>query len=214
MERRFVPQGGESRIELEDREGGGPKALSGYAAVYWSESDTGTQFELAPGVVERIRPGAFDRAIREDDVVCLFNHDPNHVLGRTSNGTLKLTLFSKGLRYVAHPPDTSTGRDVAALASRGDLRGSSFAFHVRKESWGRDGDLDVRWLEDVRLEDCGPVTHPAYGATSVGMRAEGSVAEALAARDAWKAEAARLAAVAAKLAGYAERAAKVGAGKP
>lgn len=211
MERRFIPQHGDSRIELEDREGAPGKALVGYAALYYDTADpAGTQYELDQGLFERIRPGAFDRAVREDDVVCLFNHDRNHVLGRTKNGTMKLTLFSKGLRYTVHPPDTSSGRDVLALAARGDLKGSSFSFGVLKESWERADGFDVRWLEDVRVADVGPVTEPAYTGTSVGVRAEGSVEEALAARDRWQAAEAERLATAAKLAGYNARAATLG----
>lgn len=59
--------------------------IKGYAAVFNERS------EDLGGWREIIMPGAFKRAIREEqDVRALINHDPNLVLGRTKSGTLKL----------------------------------------------------------------------------------------------------------------------------
>ena len=44
--------------------------------------------KLGDKIMERIMPGAFDRALEEDnDVLGLFNHDQNQLLGRRSIGT-------------------------------------------------------------------------------------------------------------------------------
>jgi len=62
---------------------------------------------------EIVRPGAFARAIQQgQDVRALFNHDENHVLGRTANGTLRLEEDARGLAVEIDPPDTQVGRDV------------------------------------------------------------------------------------------------------
>lgn len=43
------------------------------------------------GFREKIAPGAFRSVIESNaDIACLFNHDPNQILGRTSSKTLQL----------------------------------------------------------------------------------------------------------------------------
>jgi HK97 family phage prohead protease len=145
-------------------------------------------------MVERIRPGAFDRAIREDDVRGLFNHDPNHVLGRSGPGTLRLSVDSKGLRYEIDPPDTQTGRDVVAMLARGDVSGSSFSFAPTRTTWEEERDAKgnvtyVRYLEEIAMFDVGPVTFPAYTSASSGVRdSAGEDSEGVRAElEAWKA---------------------------
>ena len=85
----------------------------GYAAVYY-DGTPGTEYKLWDGFIERIAPGAFDRALKEDDVRCFFNHDPNWVLGSTGAEppTLQLSSDIVGLRYQVQPPPTQAGRDV------------------------------------------------------------------------------------------------------
>lgn len=51
---------------------------------------------------EVIKPGAFDDVLG-DDVRALFNHDPNFILGRSSAGTLSLSVDDRGLRYENRP---------------------------------------------------------------------------------------------------------------
>ena len=144
--------------------------IYGYAAVFNSTTDLG-YFE------ERIKPGAFGRAIKEQqDVRALWNHDANYVLGRTKSGTLRLAEDNIGLRIEIDPPDTQTARDLVASIRRGDVDQMSFAFVPVRESWTERKDmLPLRELEDLDLFDVSPVTYPAYEATSVGMRSAGAV---------------------------------------
>ena len=144
--------------------------IVGYAAVFNSTTDLG-YFE------ERIKPGAFGRAIKErQDVRALWNHDANFVLGRTKSGTLVLDEDNTGLRVEIDPPDTQHARDLVESIRRGDVDQMSFAFIAVKESWtDRKGLAPLRELEDVDLFDVSPVTYPAYEATSVGMRSAESV---------------------------------------
>ena len=147
----------------------GRAAIVGYAAVYNRLSlDLG-------GFREEILPGAFDRILNrqrgKSDVVALFNHDSNIVLGRTSSGTLELSSDDKGLRYVVTPPVSRA--DVLELIQRRDVRGSSFAFTVDKSGegfrQGEDGKA-VRQIREVSgLYDVGPVLVPAYPATSASV---------------------------------------------
>jgi HK97 family phage prohead protease len=77
----------------------GKKAIVGYGAVFYSDTDPGTEYWLWGDVVERISPGAFDRALKErHDARGLFNHDPSNLLGRVTNGTMRLSVDRKGLK--------------------------------------------------------------------------------------------------------------------
>jgi HK97 family phage prohead protease len=176
---------GEVRIETRD----GKQQLVGYAAVFHRSGEAGTEYRLAEDVVERIAPTAFNRALSEKhDARALFNHDPNMILGRAAAGTLRLSVDQRGLRYEIDLPDTQTGKDVAASVARGDLTGSSFAFSINGKAGQRfeKGDkYDVRHILDVDLFDVGPVTYPAYEATSTGLRSEGHQ-DAIQARDKWR----------------------------
>lgn len=176
-------------VRIEKRADGKPQIV-GYGAVFYRADEPGTEYELWRNAVERVDQRAFANALqRPDDVRGLFNHDPNFVLGRSSAGTMTLSVDNRGLRYVIDPPDTQQARDVMASIERGDISGSSFSFSVNKETWTScDDGSEVRTIEDVTLYDVGPVTFPAYEATSTGMRGKaiGEHAEARRAYDGWK----------------------------
>ena len=139
--------------------------ISGYASVFY-DGRSETEYSLGERYVERIMPGAFNNALAGDDVVGLFNHNPDNVLGRTSAGTMKLTVDQRGLRYDITESNTSIYRDVSELQSRNEVLGSSFGFIVMDEVQRRDGDTLVREITDVKLLDVGPVTFPAYSGTN------------------------------------------------
>ena len=171
LERRYTSA---NRVGIQARADGKPMIV-GYASVFYRESDPGTEYALWPGVVERIKPTAFDQAIRRDDVRGLFNHDPSHILGRNTAGTLRLSVDSVGLRYEIDPPDTAQANAVVEAIRRGDITGSSFGFLpdttvYRDET--RDGKpFTIVERESVRLFDVSPVTYPAYEAATTGLRA-------------------------------------------
>jgi HK97 family phage prohead protease len=185
LERRLLPLAAR-RVAVE-RRADGKAVCAGYAAVFYNADDPGTEYELIPGLRERVMPACFDRCLREGaDVRGLFNHDPNHLLGRTEAGTMRLKCDKVGLRYEIDLPDTQTARDVAEMIQRGDLTGSSFSFAVRvqKFAYASDGDQDdIRELHDVELYDVGPVSFPAYNSTTTGLRAGDVPAEV---RSAWQ----------------------------
>ncbi len=189
-ERRFTPT---SAIGIETREGK-PSILTGYASVFY-DGTPGTEYKLWDKAVERIAKTAYDRAVKEDDVRALFNHDPNNLLGRTKSGTMRLVVDERGLLYSIDLPDTTLGKDVAESVRRNDLTGSSFSFIPTSVNWRKEGDIEIREILAVELFDVGPVTYPAYESTTAGIRAVGDVSEARASYDAWKkfeAEAAEL----------------------
>ncbi len=172
MERRFL-SAATCPVRLEKRDGN-QDILAGYAAVFYTPDDPGTEFQLYSDCKERIMPTAFDRAIREgQDVRALFNHDPNCLLGRRSAGTMKCSADKRGFLYEIVPGDTSIARDVCQHVKRGDVTGSSFSFRVVKQMFATEGDMDIREVHDVDVYDAGPVVFPAYDATTAGMRSIG-----------------------------------------
>lgn len=119
---------------------------------------------------EQIARGAFTRALKEkQDVRALFNHDPNHVLGRTPK-TLRMDEDKVGLAVEIDPPSTAAG--LLESMARGDVNQMSFGFVVKDEEWrkGEDGEVDLRTIKDVDLFDVSVVTFPAYPETDAAVR--------------------------------------------
>lgn len=158
---------------------GDSREIVGVAAVYYDGTER-TEYKLWGNVIERIDRKAFRRALAEKhDVRGLKNHDSNLVLGRSKSGTLILEEKDDGLHYRITPSESSVYRDTQIELERGDIDGSSFQFIVTDEQITRDDDRDivVRTVLDVTLIDVGPVTFPAYTATSSGVRAAQEEAE-------------------------------------
>lgn len=142
----------------------GQRRLVGYAAVFGQETRIGDFIEV-------IRPGAFAASLKGRDILALVDHDPARLLARTKSGTLRLEEDAKGLRFEIDLPDTTEGRDLLALAERGDIGGMSFGFTVRKggENWNGKR----RELRAVNLHEISVVhAWPAYQGTSVEPRAK------------------------------------------
>lgn len=153
----------ETRADGDDK----PATIEGMAALYNNVTRIGNWFD------EEILPGAFDD-VMNDDVRCLFNHNPNFVLARSvdGKGTLSLTLTPEGLKYSYETPNRSYARDLEDAIDSGDVSGSSFSFRIKEQKWiQREDDLELRQIVkfDV-LYDVAPVTFPAYPDASVGKR--------------------------------------------
>ena len=148
------------------RTGEGPSRIGGYAAKF------NTLSQNLGGFVERINPGFFDKSLADGaDVLARYQHMDEYLLGRVSSGTLQLTRDGIGLDYTVDLPDTGYARDIAALAARGDLRHSSFAFRVFEDEWSLTADdFPLRTLITGALVDVAPVVTPAYMDTSSGLR--------------------------------------------
>jgi uncharacterized protein len=152
--------------QIEVRAEGDNQMIEGIAAVVDTETDLGWYRE-------KISRGAFD-SVMNDDVVALFNHDPNFPLARTGAG-LDLFLTEEGhLGYRYKTPNTTVGRDLAENIRTGVVSKSSFAFTIEQDEWREEkGNKipDVRTITKLkRLYDVSPVTYPAYADTSVGAR--------------------------------------------
>lgn len=171
LERRVVDKPTEFRAAAEGS--GDVGVLTGYAVVFDSPSrDLGGWFEeIAPEAF-----GAADGEGRVDmglhtRVIARAEHDSRLLLGTTDAGTLRLYIDDVGVRYEVDLPNTGAGRDVAALAKRGDYRHSSFAFHALENEWRENtaGSL-VRRVTRATLSDVAPVADPAYWAATTQMR--------------------------------------------
>jgi HK97 family phage prohead protease len=138
------------------------RKLEGYAATFGAEARMGA-------FVETIAPGAFCASLA-GDVLALLDHDAGKVLGRTRSGTLRLSEDSRGLAFSLDLPETQAGRDVLALAERGDLGGMSFGFIVPQA--GDEWTGDRRTLRTIDLREVSVVSAwPAYPETVVSVRA-------------------------------------------
>ena len=122
---------------------------------------------------EKIASGAFDYVLG-DDVRALFNHDPNHVLGRSTNKSLLLSIDDRGLQVDITPPDTAFAVDLLKSIERGDINQMSVAFRVAEDgnTWfeDTDGKLTRTITKFEKLYDVSPVTYPAYPQTDVSVR--------------------------------------------
>ena len=139
------------------------KKLVGHAAVFNQET-------RIDGFREVIRRGAFTQSLSEErDILCLVDHNPERLLGRTSSNTLKLWEDEKGLAFEVLLPDTTQGQDILSLAKRGDLGGCSFGFTVPQDGEVWKGNL--RELRNITLFEISVVNSwPAYQGTDVQAR--------------------------------------------
>ena len=100
--------------------------------------------------VERIKAGAFARALkRNDDVHVLLNHNWQRDLGSTKQGNLELIEDNIGLRARC----TISDRDVMEMAKRGDLVGWSFGFFDRDVTNGVENGMLTREINDLDLKE-------------------------------------------------------------
>lgn len=155
------------------RAGGDGRTLSGIAVAYNALSET--IYTGHRDFRERILPGAFAGTLeRRRDVRCLYSHNGDNLLGRTSSGTLALEDGQRGLAFSLSVPNTQIGNDVLELVKRGDLRGMSFAFNKVTDRWTSAGEREVI---AATLHEISVVGAPAYPQTSVQARAEAAGAE-------------------------------------
>jgi hypothetical protein len=159
-------------FRAEDDADGRLGTLQGYAAVFNEETEIhGWEGDFR----ERIAPGAFRKSLEErgDKIKVLFNHGFDPSIGDKPLGKPSVQKEDARGLYVEVPlEDTSYNRDLVPLLKSGALDGMSFRFSVLREEEEDDGGaLMLRTLKEIRLYEYGPVTFPAYEATTAGVRA-------------------------------------------
>lgn len=138
--------------------------IGGYAVVFNQPS------ENLGGFIEYISPSAFN-GVNITDVVALFNHNFENVLGRTSAKTLQLGVDKKGLHFSLEIPNTTLGNDIYTNIKAGNLKSMSFKFVLGRDSWTRAPDgTPQRTIEQIKaLHEISVVTIPAYPETTVAV---------------------------------------------
>lgn len=162
--------------------------LVGYAAVFneWTEIDS-----WEGRFLERLVPGAFARTLQHRGAPkILFNHGMDPQIGDKPLGKGTAVEDERGLLLTVPLDDTSYNRDLKALIASGAIDGQSFRFSVPKggDRWDDDPPasdhnpdrLPERTLVEVACPEAGPVTFPAYEATTAGIRSRQAFAAWLA----------------------------------
>lgn len=127
---------------------------------------------IAGAFIETIAPGSFTETIAVDDIRCLLNHNDDYVLGRSTSGTLKLSVDDVGLACELSLSDTGIGDYVSKAIARGDLQGWSFGFYVTEESWIDNGySIPERTVLKMTLSEVSICGDPQYLDTDIGVRA-------------------------------------------
>ena len=161
--RTMVPAQGDFSTRAE----GDDLYIEGYFAVFNST------YEICPGIVEIIAPGAFADTLGED-IRALTNHDTTLVLGRNKAGTLTLKEDTHGLwGSIRINSSDSDAVNTHSRVARGDVDQCSFGFYIEKEDREVLPDGTVRYtILKVRLLEVSVVTFPAYEETSVSARTQ------------------------------------------
>ncbi len=120
--------------------------------------------------VERIRKGAFERALqRNDDVRFLLNHNWQKDLGGTKDGNVELREDNIGLHIRA----TVNNAEAVEKARRGDLVGFSFGFDDRDVDEHSENGMRTRDVNDLDLYEISVLDRrktPAYDGTLINVR--------------------------------------------
>jgi HK97 family phage prohead protease len=143
-----------------------PTSITGYPIVFGQQSEelpdgNGGSFReiVAPGSVQ------FTSDVRAD-----FNHSRDYILGRTTKGTLKLTVDAKGVLMDATAPDTQWARDLMTQIGRGDIDQGSFEFRILPGGVTWNVDRSVRTLTKILVSRVSVVSDPAYVQTGMSVR--------------------------------------------
>ena len=162
-------------MQIRDGDEKHPTVIEGYALKFDRKSEImgGGEFSFR----EHIDRHALDNADMSN-VVALFNHDQNHVLGRTGVN-LELTIDDTGLKYTPTPPAIQRGRDLLENGRQGIISQSSFAFTIAPDKdaqkWQKSSERGVKYERTINnidhLFDVSPVTTPAYPDTEVKVGA-------------------------------------------
>ena len=151
-------------IELRDDKDSDERFIEGYALRF------GTMSEDLGGFKETITREALENTDLSD-VRALFNHNADHVLARSSAGTLKLDVTDEGLKFRAKIPNTTYGNDLMENLRNGNVNQCSFGFCLADNgdefNYDEKEGIFKRTLRSIKeIVDVSLVTYPAYKDTS------------------------------------------------
>lgn len=157
---------------------GEKRTVQGYAIIFNSKSVLLQKDNI--NFYEIIEPTAISQEVIDNsDILCLLNHNPEKVLGRSNKGegTLKLTLDEKGVKFNLDLPKSPLGDEVLEGIKRGDLSTCSFSFTIEEggDNWQlqEDGNYLRTITEISKLYDVSIVWQPAYEETNVEVDTRG-----------------------------------------
>lgn len=157
---------------IEFRSQGDKLIASGVAMRYGVKSTPIPGRKGQPPVFrETFRPGALTKTVQEADIRSHNEHFGPY-LARTANGTLRFTETRSEVAYELDLPDTTAGRDAAALLERGDIRGSSIGFRpiVSTVNWSVDEDgIALRSIGEARMTLCDLTVAPVYTESTAAL---------------------------------------------
>lgn len=167
IERRNIRVG---TLTVRNSASGNGRTLVGKVAYNSKSEDLG-------GFREIIAPGAFTSSLRTNEVFSFWSHDTSQVLGRQSNGTLRLNDTSQALNFECDlDPKTTWGSNAIAALKRGDVTANSFGFavdndNVPGDTWEMLPDNTIlRTVKRAILFEVSPVSVPAYPANEASIR--------------------------------------------
>ncbi len=170
-----------SEIELrDDSDDSDSSTLVGMPVVF----DTFTEINGWEGhFMERIGPRALTKTMEQhrDQVKVLFNHGIDPSIGQKPLGVPDVMRVTREGLWTETPLDpTSYNEDLAVSIRSGAIDGMSFQFTVQRDTWddepgisdGNPNGLPERTIKELRLFEFGPVTFPAYAASTAGVRGQ------------------------------------------
>ena len=129
--------------------------IDGYVNAVGRDSRPMRDRKTGERFVEQIVPGAFERALKQNEVDLLLNHDGTRKLGSTQTN-LQLFEDNIGLRAIAEITDP----EVIQEAREKKLRGWSFGFYERDASEEElTNGMKRRYVEEMQLQEVSIIDH-------------------------------------------------------
>lgn len=151
-------------INFNTREDNEELRIEGYFSTF-----KGT-YPLWDGAYEMVDSHAFDDELNKD-VRALINHDTSLVLGRTTAGTLSLSVDENGLYgSVLINPKDQDAMNLYERVKRGDVNQCSFGFNILDQEQIKRDDGVCFLIRKVELFEVSVCTFPAYQDTAVLAR--------------------------------------------
>ena len=124
------------------------------------------------GFYEMIDKGALDDTLKENrDICCFYNHNSDIILGRESNGTLKVELKDDGLYATCKINLNDTDcKNAYERIKGGYVTGCSFGAYIEDEELSEIEDRQVFVVKKISLLEISPCAMPFYGETMVSAR--------------------------------------------
>lgn len=129
---------------------------------------------------EMILPGCFAESVASGvchyagDVAikCLYQHNPENVLGSMKSGTLRLKEVEAGLIGECDLPSNDLGERIRESMMRGDLDEASIGFFPTATEWVQGIDMDLIKMIKGDLKEVTIANFPKTQSTSLSLRAK------------------------------------------